>query len=89
MPSLSSGERMDMDTDAGNDEANLEEVKCSKCGEVLGWIQTIDGVRFFTYGSGPVEAMRMVCEKCGEVFNWETNWKAYRLDVMRKSIESK
>jgi transcription initiation factor IIE alpha subunit len=33
---------MDMDTDAGNDEANLEEVKCSKCGEVLGWIQTID-----------------------------------------------
>lgn len=52
----------------------MEEVKC-KCGATLGWIQVINGVRFFTYGSGAVPLLKVFCKECGTEFYWETNQK--------------
>lgn len=63
------------------------EVKC-KCGAILGWIQTINGVDFFTYGSGPVQTISMVCKECGSEFYWETNRKIFKRAMLKAFLQT-
>jgi len=65
----------------------VQEVKC-RCGAVVGWIQQINGVDFFTYGSGPVQSISLVCKECGSEFFWETNKKAFRRAMLRVFLEA-
>ena len=75
-----------MVTELVDQAVDMEEMKCH-CGAVLGWVQVIGGVRFFTYGSGPIQSLTMVCKECGREFFWETNRKEFKRAMLRAFLK--